>query len=94
MRPNSDNVYVFIILLPISPLWYSIFWLYKLKTATKIYLVDNINIYEYKVTVMYNLAKTGNTKYNIYYSLFCEKCKKSDSLDEGGKTCKNAFLDV
>ena len=43
---------------------------------------------------MYNLAKTGNTKYNIYYSLFCEKCKKSDSLDEGDKTCKNAFLDV
>ena len=56
--------------------------------------IDKINIYGFKVTVMYNLAKTLNTKYNIYYRLFCEKCKKSDSLDEGGKTCKNAFLDL
>ena len=87
-----------IILLPISVLWYSRFWLYNFlldeRTSTKIYCLDKLDIHGFKVTVIYNLAKTGNTEYNIYYSLFCEKCKKSDSLDEGGKTGKNAFLDV
>ena len=36
--------------------------------------------------------ETQNTIYITAY--FAKKCKKSDSLDEGGKTCKNAFLDL
>ena len=47
-----------------------------INSATKIYLRDKINIYGFNVTVIYNLAKTGNAKYNIYYSLFCNKMQE------------------